>query len=67
MWHENFSPLLVAVQAAAHLQPPLGGGQIISSAFLATLFSVVRPPDLALGGVQLPLPVLQWSEWTERT
>ena len=22
---------------------------------------------LALGGVQLPLPVLQWSEWTERT
>ena len=24
-------------------------------------------PCLALGGVQLPLPVLQWSWWTERT
>ena len=22
---------------------------------------------LALGGVQLPLPLLQWSEWTKRT
>ena len=36
------------------------------SAFLATLFQVVRPPILALGGVELPLPVLQWSERTER-
>ena len=30
-------------------------------------FLVVRPPSLALGGVQLPLPVMQWSERTERT
>ena len=26
-----------------------------------------RPPTLALGGVQLPLSVLQWYERTERT
>ena len=29
--------------------------------------AVVRPPILALGGVQLPLPVLQWPERAERT
>ena len=37
------------------------------SAYLATLLPVVRPPILALGGVQLLLPVLQWSGRTERT
>ena len=37
------------------------------SAFLATFSPVIRPPILALGGVQLPLPVLQWSKLTERT
>ena len=31
------------------------------------LFWWFAHPYLALGGVQLPLPVLQWSEWTERT
>ena len=37
------------------------------SAFLVSFSPVVRSPILALGGVQLPLPVVQWSEWTERT
>ena len=37
------------------------------SAFLATFSPVVRPSVLALGGVQLPLLVLKWSERTERT
>ena len=32
------------------------------SAFLASFSPVVRPLDLALEGVQLPLQVLQWSE-----
>ena len=30
-------------------------------------FPVVRPPILALGGVQLLLPVVQWSQRTEGT
>ena len=37
------------------------------SACLASFSQVDRPPILAFGGVQLPLPVLQWSKWTERT
>ena len=42
-----------------------GKFKIQNSVFLATLFSVVRLPYLALGGVQLPLPILQCSELAE--
>ena len=40
---------------------------VLYLAFFGYFSPVVRPPILALGGVQLPLPVLQWSKRTERT
>ena len=39
---------------------------LILSPFSLLFPPVVRPSILALEGVQLPLPVLQWSERTER-
>ena len=38
-----------------------------TTGLLAAFSRWLAHPNLALGEVQLPLPVLQWSKWTERT
>ena len=42
-------------------------GRFCTLGLLAAFSWWFAHPNLALGGVQLPLSALQWSEWTERT
>ena len=46
---------------------PAGRWGLYTRPFWLLFSPVVRPPYLAVGGVQLPLPDLKWSERSERT
>ena len=52
---------------STHMVQSVGSRFRHTPGLLAALFGDPPTCDLALEGVQLPLPVLQWSECTERT